>query len=161
MFDHIDIIFDFKGRVVGFAPSNCSRFLYVTYRPWPKDFVLDDQLTPPPAGGSLNCSVIDLTSFEVVGQLEREQSLFISNKIAYPAPPSVTKDKVLISSGHDATATIYDRHFGVPVAQLGHDTEYGKVTAVSVSSAFQDFAVTADDVGTVCIWKSLELFKMG
>ncbi len=32
LFDPVDVVFDFRGRVVGMAASPCSKFLYVAYR---------------------------------------------------------------------------------------------------------------------------------
>lgn len=124
MFDVIDVIFDFSGYVTGYAVSPESRYLFVNFRPWAKNAFITDPYNPPPVALSVERVVIDLTKMEVSRH-------FITTTI---------KDR----------GVIIDRHSGVTVASLPHES----VTGCAINPHDADMALTVGEDGSVKQWSS-------
>eukprot|EP00095_Tigriopus_kingsejongensis_P011181 maker-scaffold456_size166325-snap-gene-0.27 protein:Tk11181 transcript:maker-scaffold456_size166325-snap-gene-0.27-mRNA-1 annotation:"gaba-gated ion channel grd isoform x2" len=121
MFDHMDVILDFPGRIVGLATSPDSRFLYVSYRAWPKDFVIKSHRDNPPLASVSFCSVIDLESWAEVGSFSAPIPSFTSNSTLKDlAHPSVGTDLMALPWGNEQ-AGLFDRYWGTRLGTLEHD----------------------------------------
>lgn len=154
MFDHIDVILDFPGRVVGLASSPDSRFLYVSYRPWPKDFVIKSYRDNPPLASEAFCSVIDLESFDEVGTFARPIHRFTSNsRLKTMANPDVGRDLIVMPLGTEH-AGLFDRFYGV---QLGEFSHLDVINHVSLEPTLGQMAVSVGDDMKVQFWKSREM----
>ena len=75
------MVFEFRGRVVGIDTSPDSRFLYVNYLPWPRNYESSrergsDNIADPPVCGDVHCAVINLVNFEVVGRFGKRPEVF-------------------------------------------------------------------------------------
>ncbi|TRY73755.1 hypothetical protein TCAL_06027 [Tigriopus californicus] len=154
MFDHIDVILDFPGRVVGLATSPDSRFLYVSYRAWPKDFVIKSHRDNPPLASEAFCSVMDLETFDEVGTLHTPVHCFTSNsRVKAMGNPDVGRDLIAVPLGTEH-AGLFDRFYGV---QLGEFSHSDVINHVSLEPTRGQMAVSVGDDMKVQLWKSREM----
>ena len=147
-FDHMDVLFDFHGRIMGLGLSPDSRFLYINYHPWPKMAKVNAASSdPPPIGTKLDCVVLELSTFDIVGKLVNRQEAFMANNLNHMAVPKVSKNYVG-SPVDDTRARIFDRHYGVKVADLDHED---RVQCLALDGATESWAVTVGDDSKVKI----------
>jgi len=150
MFDVVDVIFDFSGYVTGYAVSPESRYLFVNFRPWAKNAFISDPYIPPPAALSVERVVIDLTKMEIVGRSHPRQRIFIPADLCEPTPIQVSRH--FVTTTIKDRGVIIDRHSGVTVASLPHES----VTGCAINPHDADVALTVGEDGCIKHWQSMK-----
>ena len=56
-----------------------NRYLYVNSRPWPRGYVINNPLEPPPIAQEIDIHVIDLVTLKEVGTMLRAHKAYTPN----------------------------------------------------------------------------------
>lgn len=149
-FDAVDHLVDLHGHIIGMGLSPDHRFLYINSRPWPKNYVIEQPLSPPPIAQEIDIHVIDLTTMEEVGNLLRSHRAYTPNDECFFIFLDVS-EKYVASGAEDRKGYLWDRHYAVCLAKLPHDDV---VNAVAFNPKDPEMLVTASDDFTLKVWRS-------
>jgi len=78
-FDKVDHLIDLHGHIIGMGLSPDHRYLYVNSRPWPRGYVINNPLEPPPIAQEIDIHVIDLVTLKEVGTMLRAHKAYTPN----------------------------------------------------------------------------------
>ncbi|KAH8032802.1 hypothetical protein HPB51_001937 [Rhipicephalus microplus] len=149
-FDDIDHLVDLHGHIIGMGLSPDHRFLYVNSRPWPKGYVIEEPLAPPPIAQEIDIHVIDLTTMKEVGKLFRSHRAYTPNDECFFIFLDVS-DQYVASGAEDKKGYLWDRHYSACLATLPHSDV---VNAVAFNPKDPQMLVTASDDFSLKVWRS-------
>jgi len=153
-FDCLDYLIEMHGRIMGISLSPCHRYLYINVLPWPRDYQshIKSASNPPPVGSKLDRYVLDLGRMSFVSQQIHQQNAFVPSDSSVCKPLCVTKHLIASGSEPDNKATLWDRHHGIKVAELGNHKD--TVNAIAVNPVDETIAISVSDDMTVRLWRS-------
>ncbi|KAJ8300704.1 hypothetical protein KUTeg_022223 [Tegillarca granosa] len=155
-YDSIDHIIDMHGHIIGLSLSPDQRYLYVNSRPWPKDYVIENALYPPPIAQEIDIHVIDLSKMKEVGTMHRAHKAYTPNDECFFIFLDVCEEYVA-SGAEDKHGYVWDRHYGVCLNKFPHQDV---VNSVAFNPKDSEMLVTVSDDYTVSIWRSRNREKL-
>lgn len=150
-YDTIDKVIDMHGHIIGLALSPDQRYLYVNCRPWPKDYDIQNPLSPPPIAQQIDIHVIDLLRLTEVGTMYRAHKAYTPNDECFFIFLDVSQQYVA-SGAEDKHGYIWDRHYGVCLNKFRHEDV---VNCVAFSPKDSELLITVSDDCTIKVWRSL------
>jgi len=153
--DKIDHIIDLHGHIIGISLSPDHRYLYVNVRAWPPGCTIRNPMHPPPMAQEIDIHVIDLVTLQQVGSLLRAHRAYTPNDECFFIFLDVSSQYVA-SGAEDKHGYLWDRHYGVCLAQLPHSDV---VNSVAFNPRNPEMLITASDDYTLKIWRSPALCR--
>ncbi|XP_004531683.1 F-box/WD repeat-containing protein 5 isoform X2 [Ceratitis capitata] len=150
LFDKVDKVIDLHGHIIGMSLSPDHRYLYVNTRPWPKNYVINNALEPPPIAQEIDIHVIDLMTLKLVGNMLRSHKAYTPSTECFFIFLDVCEDYVG-SGAEDMHAYLWDRYYGICLTKYRHADV---VNSVAFNPADSQMFVTTSDDYTIKIWRS-------
>uniref|UniRef100_UPI00358E5F5C F-box/WD repeat-containing protein 5-like isoform X2 n=1 Tax=Myxine glutinosa TaxID=7769 RepID=UPI00358E5F5C len=161
----LDCLLEFNGQIVGFCLSPDHRYLFVNCRAWAPDTQIPDPTHPPPISNIITLHEVDLWSLERGNHVriseKTEFRRFLGHKAFTPEDRCffmfMDASHSLLSSGsEDASAYVWDRHYGACVATLLH---HDVVNSVALHPTRHGVLVSASDDHILRVWHPRSLSR--
>ncbi|KAK3088736.1 hypothetical protein FSP39_023151 [Pinctada imbricata] len=149
-FDDVDHTIDLHGHIIGMCLSPDHRYLYVNSRPWPKNYVIENVLYPPPIAQEIDVHVIDLVKMREVGKMFQAHKAYTPNDECFFIFLDVC-DEYVASGAEDKHGYIWDRHYGICLNKFPHTDV---VNCVAFNPRDSEMLVTVSDDQSIRIWRS-------
>lgn len=119
-------------------------------RPWPPGCSIENPLQPPPIAQEIDIHIIDLVTMKPVDSLLRAHRAYTPNDECFFIFLDVSSHYVA-SGAEDKHGYLWDRHYGVCLAQFPHSDV---VNSVAFNPRDPEMLITASDDYTLKIWRS-------
>ncbi|XP_067139924.1 F-box/WD repeat-containing protein 5 [Centruroides vittatus] len=158
LFDQVDVVIEIHGHIIGMGLSPDHRYLHVNSRAWPKNYIIEDPLQPPPIAQEIEIRVIDLMTFQEQEMTYHSHRAYTSEEEIFFIFLDVCK-QYIASGAEDKHAYLWDRYYGMCIGKLPH---LGIVNSVAFNPQNPEMLVTASDDFTLKVWRSKnQINKLG